>query len=261
MYLDTREGAVYYEVHGSEDLPVIVFTHGAGLNSRAFDAQIAALKNNYCIIVWDMPGHGRSYKLDAPLNFAGQCDIIIGIMDKHYFQQAVLAGHSLGSWVSQHCAHKYPQRVKAIISIAGTPLNKPFGKLFIWFFKFYNEFARLIPEKSLYRTVARQKAFTPEAQNFYEKSLTEIGFRQNYLINKGMIAANGTIADPPTQPVLMIHGEHENPKQTAKINARWHADTPGSKYEVLQGAGHNGNQDNPEAFNEAVLSFLKSLSF
>ncbi len=37
--------------------------------------------------------------------------------------------------------------------------------------------------------------------------------------------------------------------------------TPGSKYEVLQGAGHNGNQDNPETFNEAVLTFLKNLGF
>ena len=178
-----------------------------------------------------MPRHGRSCKLVASLDFEGQCDIIIGIMDKHNFQKAVLAGHSLSSWVSQHTAYKYPERVKAIISIAGTPLNKSFGKLFIWFFK------------------------------FYEQSLTEIGFRQNYLINKGIIAANGTIADPPTQPVLMIHGEYERPKKTAEMNARWHAATPGSKYEVLQGAGHNGNQDNPKAFNETVLSFLNSLGF
>ncbi|MTI96243.1 MAG: alpha/beta hydrolase [Firmicutes bacterium] len=259
MFLETLGGSIYCEVHGPENQPALVLTHGAGLNCRMFDSQIAALKDKYRIVVWDMPGHGRSHKLDGPLPFTEQSTNIIAILDALNIKQAVLGGQSLGSWVSQHAAVLYPERIQAIISISGVPLEKGTSKLEDFMFKVMNNTFLVLPQKSVFRWVARQKATTPAAQTFAEQSMNEIGVKQFYYIMQGMLAAGSTKISAPSQPLLLTHGEHEMPKYVAKANARWHASIPGSKYVVLPGAGHNGNQDNPQAFNEAVLSFLAEI--
>ena len=259
MFLQTKDGSIYYEAHGKENQPAIVFTHGAGLNCRMYDTQIEALKESYRIVVWDMPGHGRSHRLSASLEFSQQSANIIAIMDELNIKQAVLGGQSLGSWISQHGAVQYPDRVKGVISLGGLPLHKPLSKLYILMFQVSNEIFRLYPEKPLFRWVARQKAVTPEAQEFAQQSMNEIGYKQFYHVMKGMLDGGRIDVTPPTQPILMTHGDQEMPKSVAKDNAQWHEDTPGSMYAVLANAGHNGNQDNPQAFNEAVIAFMTAI--
>ncbi len=67
------------------------------------------------------------------------------------------------------------------------------------------------------------------------------------------------VPNPPRQPLLLTHGEHEMPKSVIKANQKWHASVPGSRYYEIPGAGHNGNMDNPEAFNQALQEFLDEI--
>jgi pimeloyl-ACP methyl ester carboxylesterase len=107
MYINTDERKIYFEVHGTENQPVLVFSHGAGLNCRMFDTQVDALQKGYRIVLWDMPGHGLSDRLTKSLDFSRQSAHIMQILDELDVKQAILGGHSLGSWVSQHGAIKY----------------------------------------------------------------------------------------------------------------------------------------------------------
>src|SRR5450432_3355241 len=50
--------AIHYEVHGNG--PPILLSHGYSATCRMWDGQIAAFKDRYKIIVWDMRGHGES---------------------------------------------------------------------------------------------------------------------------------------------------------------------------------------------------------
>jgi len=54
------ETRIYYEVHGPVDGPAVLCTHGVAMDHRTFDQQVSALADRYRVIVWDMPGHGRS---------------------------------------------------------------------------------------------------------------------------------------------------------------------------------------------------------
>src|SRR6185503_9478471 len=62
-----RDGVkIHYEVHGSG--PMILLSHGYSSTARMWDGQIAALKDRYQVIVWDMRGHGESdYPADQSL--------------------------------------------------------------------------------------------------------------------------------------------------------------------------------------------------
>ncbi len=53
MFLQTDAGSVYYKVHGPDDSPTVLFSHGAGLNHGMFDTQVSALKDR------PMPRIGR----------------------------------------------------------------------------------------------------------------------------------------------------------------------------------------------------------
>ena len=62
--LDRNGVTIYYEVHGNG--PAVLLSHGYSATCRMWDGQIAALKDRYKVIVWDMRGHGQSdYPNDA----------------------------------------------------------------------------------------------------------------------------------------------------------------------------------------------------
>ena len=54
--LDRDGVAIHYEVHGQG--PAILLSHGYSATCRMWDGQIAALRDRYQVIVWDMRGHG-----------------------------------------------------------------------------------------------------------------------------------------------------------------------------------------------------------
>ncbi len=119
MFLKNDIGTVYYEVYGPEQAPAVVFSHGVAMDHRSFEQQVTALEDRYRVIVWDMPYHGRSSAIDRGLRLSTTAaDFTMAIMDELGIQRAVLAGLSLGSFVVQQAAHRYPDRVTAAIHIS-----------------------------------------------------------------------------------------------------------------------------------------------
>ena len=56
--LDRDGVGIYYESHGQG--PAILLSHGYSATCRMWDGQIAALRDRFRVIVWDMRGHGQS---------------------------------------------------------------------------------------------------------------------------------------------------------------------------------------------------------
>jgi len=260
MYFKTKAGNIYYEVSGPQNAPAVVFTHGGGLNGDMFKSQVQALKDNYRVVTWDLQGHGRSAALENNLDVPEMADCLVGIMDEVGIGKAVLVGQSLGVYVSQHAALKYPHRVKAHVSIGGLPVEKPMSRVVLYGFKVLMSISRLFPEKMLFKRTAGEKATTEEAQEFFFDSLQQMGKRQFLLMLAGQLdACTIRVPGPPTQPLFIVHGEHEMPKALVKANKEWHRSVPGSWYLEIPGAGHNANMDKPEMFNRELLDFLENV--
>jgi 3-oxoadipate enol-lactonase len=256
MLYESQWGPVYYQISGPEDAPVAAFTHGVTMDHRSFDTQVEALKDSYRTLVWDLPGHGRSFPLKDKFTYALAAECLLGILDHIEAEQAALVGVSLGGQINQYAAFLQPERAAALVEVGSMAIHKPFGRLGNILGKIYVASSRLIPEKQVYSWIALSRAIKPETRSYLEKKAAQMGKKQILEITEGMFEdmAKG-VPVAPRVPLLLMHGEKEM-SFVAKHLRNWHAETPGSVYSVIPEAGHLANQDNPEAFNNCLVEFL-----
>src|SRR6478735_420586 len=110
--LDRGGVKIHYEVHGptkSKEGPTLLLSHGYSSTARMWDGQIAALRDRYQVIVWDMRGHGQSdYPDDASAySEAATVQDMAAILNACDIRRAVIGGLSLGGYMSLafHRAH------------------------------------------------------------------------------------------------------------------------------------------------------------
>ena len=93
--------------------PNLVLLHGWAFNSDIFLNLINKYKNNYCITVIDLPGHGRSPNIDGDLE--SWCNEIIKLIP----EKSILLGWSLGGLLSTFIANQI--KVNELILVATSP--------------------------------------------------------------------------------------------------------------------------------------------
>jgi pimeloyl-ACP methyl ester carboxylesterase len=119
---------LYVECYGPEGAPVIVLTHGWGADRTEWDYLRRDLAGRFRLIVWDLPGLGRStqptnhdYRLE---NLASDLQAVLGLAGD---QPAILLGHSIGGMITLTFCGLFPQelgtRVGGIALIQTTYTN------------------------------------------------------------------------------------------------------------------------------------------
>ncbi|HET7578807.1 MAG TPA: alpha/beta hydrolase [Bacillales bacterium] len=109
---------MYYESSGS-GVP-IVFIHPPHMDHVVFRYQ-RELAEHFCVILYDVRGHGRSGIDMEPLTIPILADDLRLLLDKLDIDQAVVCGYSAGGSVAQEFALTYPERLKALILSGGFP--------------------------------------------------------------------------------------------------------------------------------------------
>ena len=91
---------IFYETYGEG--PVVLLTHGFSATSKMWHDQIDSLSSDYCLVFWDMRGHGSSdYPEDINLyNEKETIEDILSILDKLNVKKANIGGMSLGGYMS-----------------------------------------------------------------------------------------------------------------------------------------------------------------
>ena len=111
-----RDGVkIHYEIHGSG--PTLLLSHGYSSTARMWDGQVAALKDRYQVVVWDFRGHGESdYPTDGALYSE---ELTVGdmqaLLDTVGAKKAIVAGLSLGGYMSLAFHASHPERVRALM--------------------------------------------------------------------------------------------------------------------------------------------------
>ncbi len=259
MYLENKLGKVYYEVYGRKDAPAVIFSHGINMNHETFKAQAEALKEKYRVVIWDMPYHGNSSPINKKLPFSETAaDYISDLLDHLEIEKAVLAGLSLGSYVTQIAAHKYPEKVKATIHIGGGPLHPSVTPLFKIMIPLIGLFIKLFPGRTVFKSFAEHRALKPETKAYMERVAAENGKMVMAHLTQELI--RDMVRGLPrhtTEPKLLCHGDHEI-SYVKKQMKRWHEVCPESQFEIIEDAHHIANQDNPEGTNRLILDYLDS---
>ncbi|MEU6817075.1 alpha/beta hydrolase [Streptomyces sp. NPDC046860] len=94
----SADGArLHVEVHGPEDAPAVVLSHGWTCSTAFWDAQIRDLARDHRVIAYDQRGHGRS-----PYSAACSTDALADDLEAVLAatlargERALVAGHSMG---------------------------------------------------------------------------------------------------------------------------------------------------------------------
>src|SRR5687767_2932460 len=124
--LDVRGTYIAFRAVGTDSRgpsPAMLMTHGWAASSHMFRRDADVLATRHRVITWDLRGHGES---DAPSDAdAYSADLAVGdmlaLLDHLEVERAVLAGHSLGGFLSLQFQVAHPDRVAGLVLIDTGP--------------------------------------------------------------------------------------------------------------------------------------------
>jgi pimeloyl-ACP methyl ester carboxylesterase len=106
---------MYYELHGSGGIPLLLL-HGGLFNiDLQFGQLMPGLAATRKVIAADFQGHGRTGDIDRPLTSAGLASDVVGLLGHLDIAQADVFGFSVGGAVALHLAINHPELVRKLI--------------------------------------------------------------------------------------------------------------------------------------------------
>jgi 3-oxoadipate enol-lactonase len=261
-YVHRRAGCpLHYWLAGPPEAPLVTFLHGMTLDHTMFDPQVEPFAEHYRVLSIDLRGHGRSQPLGRGFSIALLVEDLLAVLDELGIAQTALVGHSMGGMVAQELVFRHPERVTALVTY-GIPcttmpmpwwqaLRKPIAPL-------ARVLLRLAPYHRLMDRMATRMSEHPAIRAHIRAAMSR--FTPDTFRRVVTALPDGRHAEPDYHvpcPLLLLRGEHDPYGGGAKAIAEWAARDRHAETAEIAGAGHNANQDDPDAFNLILLDFLR----
>jgi 3-oxoadipate enol-lactonase len=254
-----RDGCLlHYWLTGSQEQPLIVFTHGAGLDHRAFEAQVQLVAQEYHVLTWDVRGHGLSQLTGKKFKICDTVYDLLALLNQLSCEQATFVGHSMGGNIHQELVFHYPQRVKALVMLGCTCNTLKLSWLEALQIQIASPLLRLYPWELLVQQMVRVTVLQPKYRAYVQQAFHQMT-KQDFISVITEMTTHILHYEPGyhiTQPLLLAHGDRDVTGNISKIAPVWAAREPNCRYQVIPNAGHAANLDNPEVFNSLLLDFL-----
>ncbi|MBI5064348.1 MAG: alpha/beta fold hydrolase [Desulfatitalea sp.] len=256
---------IYYESHG-QGYPLVLI-RGLGSNADHWYAQLPEFSKHFRVVVFDNRGIARSGDPGGDFSIQDMADDTVGLLDALAIPQTHVLGVSMGGMIAQRIALDHPRRVRGlvlVVSHGGGAHQEPPSA----------EIARLVGEMVTVGTPeSRIKAlpafFDPEtlktnlacAQTYAAVSLkypadAKILSRQFKAIQAFDLYDRLPAIQAPTL-VVASTGDVLIPPGNSEILA---ARIPDARLVAIPGGGHQILVEQPQACNQAVIDFLKTLA-
>ena len=241
-----------YEVSGGG--PAVLLSHGYSATRRMWDAQHRALGERYRVISWSMRGHGETESPADPARYSAALTVgdMRALLGHVGVGHAVIGGLSLGGYASLVFYLEHPEMVRALVICDSGPGYRNADAREAWNARARERAAALeargLDALGKSREVREAVALHRSAQGLAHAA-------------RGMLAQEGPrVIDGLAGirvPTLIIVGDQDQPfLAPCEYMAK---KIPGARLEVIRGAGHSSNLDQPEAFNRVLLDFLDGL--
>ena len=248
-------GSLYYELMGRTG-PVIAFIHPNPMDNACWIFQMAHLSTWYRCIAIDIPGYGRSPKADAGLTMSDMAEACWEAIDEVApGEKAILVGCSVGSSLAPHMYHQRPDKTAALV-LSGTGYNptKEFTKK-----RIENYTANGIDYRWAYTFEDLSASFrtTPMA-HFFANLFSE---RNRFADVETIIHQFKALAQPYPEghherircPVIILTGSEDG---THPSSFALQKRIKGCEMQILYGAGHACQIEQPALFNRYMIDFL-----
>lgn len=259
---------IAYETSGSGD-DIVVLVHGIGgaLWGDGGSRTPRALAAAGCrAVAVDLPGYGGSAALGPP-TLASMADAVAAVIGELAPRRAAVVGHSMGGMVAQELLATRPEvPVHALVLCAtSAAFGKPGGD---WQARFVAE--RLAPLDAGLGMAGLARQLTPglvapggdpSALDFEIAVMSRVPEATYRAALQAVVGFDRRAALAAIRvPTLVLAAEHDRAAPPVVMQGMA-LRIAGAEYRCLAGAGHVMHVERPDAFNDAVCSFLRRHGF
>lgn len=270
---DSVEMAYVDEGKGPQTL---LFIHGLGSYLKAWNLNIASLKDQYRCIAIDLPGYGKSSTGNYTFSMSFFAEQVNQFIEKLKLENVVLVGHSMGGQIATHLALTQPSYLDKLVLLAPAGFEKFSEQEKQWFL--------MVTTAALIKNTTKEQIINNFELNFYEMpenarfmiedrfTLREDSAYEAYCemipkCVKGML--EGPVFDKLKElslPVMVVYGENDKLIPNAYLHASLTtksvgemgaAEIPQASLHLLLEAGHFVQWDQAEKVNNLISTFLE----
>lgn len=233
--------------------------HGFALDARMWRPQVQGLAGDFRILTLDLPGFGAQARNLGEVEPAAE---VARAMDVSGLVRAHLVANAFGAAVAIDFALQHPKRVQSLTLLGPILLGRRTG-IDAWgrAVQLANEGDRATAieiwlDDPLFEGIRGAEATFEEVR--------QIALDYNASHWTGKVTTRWGVPEPAarlreiTAPALVMSGEGDLPSFMLMAEAYARA-MPNARREIVQGAGHLVNLEQPELFNEVLKAFLKTV--
>ena len=257
-FLEVKDARLRYRDEGAG--PVVVLLHGWTLDLDMWEAQVSALAGMFRLVRFDRRGSGLSSGTPSLADDAGDVQALcrhLGI------QRAAFVGMSQGARVLHHLAGTLPGSIRCLV-FDGAPDMRPAGSLTASDVPFAeyaavlrNEGIEAFRRKWAAHPLTCLRTEDPTARELLSRMLSRYE-PKDLMVPAAQVA--GSAAPPRLEdihvPALVLNGEFDLESRRLAGEALSKV-LPRAERQIISGAGHLANLDNPHSYNDVLRRFLQ----
>ncbi len=278
-----REAALtrWTKVHGHDVAyrqagsgPVLVMIHGIAGSSSTWVPVMPLLAERFTVIAPDLLGHGESAKPRGDYSLGAYASGVRDLLGVLGHERATVVGHSLGGGVAMQFAYQFPQMAERLVLIGSGGLGKEVSPLLRALSLPGTEYvlpAVLAPQihavvgslgRVLGRVGLRADPFLGEVWDSWSR-LTDVRAQRAFIhtiravidVAGQRVSARDRLYLAHEVPTLIVWGDRDAviPVEHAHVA---HELMPGSRLEVVEGAGHFLPLERPELVDNLLRDFM-----
>lgn len=263
-YVTANGIQLHYQTQG-QGKPLL-FISGLGYGGWVWRKQVSVFASRFCVITFDNRGVGFSDKPDIAYTIPMLAADALGLLDALKLEHAHVLGASLGGMVALQLALDHPARVDRLV-LCATTFGGPNAVLPAPEVLAFMAQRAGTPKERFARgmALAFSKSFIASRAHeadFIRREMEKNRQPDEAYVRQAYAPLGFNVEDRLSQlahPALVIAGDQDQavPPENAR---RLAAKLPHAALALLEGAGHLCFIEQAEAFNQAVLDFLKGTS-
>jgi 3-oxoadipate enol-lactonase len=242
----------------------VVLLHGFPFNRTMWREQAEVLSKKYRVIIPDLRAHGESSVGDESARIDDMARDVAALLDHLNVDRTIIGGLSMGGYVSLAFYRLFPLRVRVLVLADTRPqADTEEGK------RNREQMAEKVLKEGMEALANAQLSKLLAPATLKDKPEVVQKVRDMIMTTKpeGAAAALKGLALRQDHtsflpnilpPTLIIVGREDaiTPVSDAEL---MHREIRGSRLEIIEGAGHVSNLEQPTEFNRAIVDFLTGL--
>jgi 3-oxoadipate enol-lactonase len=248
---------LHHLFEGSEEAPVLVMANSLGTTLRMWDEGAPALRERFRLLRYDHRGHGGSPVPPGLYTIEDLGRDALALLDGLGIERFSWCGLSIGGMVGMWLASEAPERVEGLVLCCTSAL---LGPRELW-----DERIRVARKEGMDALVDSVvvRWFTPEFFSAHPETVEKAAAMLRGTDPEGYAGCCAAIRDMDLRdrlgqiraPTLVISAA-DDPATPPEHGELIRDAIPGAGFEVIPGASHLANIEQPEAVTRAILDHL-----